>query len=553
MKNILIKTLTCLLAFTVLSACDDILDENNPSNITDDNYFDEENVGELVIATYEGLRDVYKTYTNFTGTDLYTSEAQLFEISALNEYVDINSTMANALWTRSYRVISRANIAIERFNQVQFSNESQKAMGIAEAKALRALGYFKLVQQYGGVPLILDEVTSIRIDYSRATEEAVYTQIITDLNEAIPNLDADAEVGRMTPRAAKHLLAQVYLTRGYLSFGSATDFTEAANLAEEVIGGYDIRTQSFEEVFSLDNQQNPEILFSVQYERTSNVGDYSNTKHGLVMFSVDQLPGISRGNAYGASTGGGMPTDYFYNLFAENDTREAATFHRVLFADQDDEYVVLDENGQAIESIQYAVGDTVILFPKTALSLEEIATRNYYVYNPGWYYKNDTDIPAEIPGYKFNFVTNQFAVYPIFKKFDDTGIDAGENGSRDTYVFRVAETHLIAAEAYLQAGNQASALQHINIVRERATGEATFYTGTLTIDNILEERALELAGEDDRWNVLKRTGTLETRINLYNPHVQDHGEFNANVHLLRPIPESEILLSDGSLVQNTGY
>ena len=101
-------------------------------------------------------------------------------------------------------------------------------------------------------------------------------------------------------------------------------------------------------------------------------------------------------------------------------------------------------------------------------------------------------------------------------------------------MFRVAESHLIAAEAYLGAGNPAMAVSHMNIVRERAT-------------------ALELAGETNRWNELKRTGKLEERMKLYNPHVIDHGSFDPSVHLLRPIPATEIILSDNNIEQNPGY
>ena len=119
-------------------------------------------------------------------------------------------------------------------------------------------------------------------------------------------------------------------------------------------------------------------------------------------------------------------------------------------------------------------------------------------------------------------------------------------------MFRVAGTHLIAAEAYLAAGNTSSALTHINIVRERATGVANEYT-SITVDDILDERALELAGESNRWAVLKRTGKLQERIELHNPQVVDHGSFNAATHLLRPIPDIEIQLSDGSLDQNDNY
>jgi hypothetical protein len=62
-----------------------------------------------------------------------------------------------------------------------------------------------------------------------------------------------------------------------------------------------------------------------------------------------------------------------------------------------------------------------------------------------------------------------------------------------------------------------------------------------------------LAGESNRWAVLKRTGKLEERINLYNPSVIDHGAFDANIHLLRPIPTSELTFSPDTMTQNPGY
>ena len=151
--------------------------------------------------------------------------------------------------------------------------------------------------------------------------------------------------------------------------------------------------------------------------------------------------------------------------------------------------------------------------------------------------------------YSSNILRNNF---PIFEKFDDTVFDEIVGGARDTFVFRVAGTHLLAAEAHLGAGNTGQALFHINRVRERATGVADELT-TIDIDVILDERARELAGETNRWAVLKRTGKLEERINLYNPQVIDHGAFDSSIHLLRPIPGVEIQLSSGTLLQNPGY
>lgn len=218
-----------------LTACDSYLEEENLSNLTDETYFNERNADELVVATYRQLRDVYRDYTGmFYGTDIYTSMGEIFSTNSENEYVNINSSWGGSLWNNNYTLISRANVTINRYeNQIEWSEgyQNERNQGIAQVKVLRALGYYNLVQQYGGVPLILDEVEEIRYDYARASEQEVFTQIITDIEDAIPDLEASPEFGRISVRAAQHILADVYLSRGYKSYAGANDFETAASLA----------------------------------------------------------------------------------------------------------------------------------------------------------------------------------------------------------------------------------------------------------------------------------------------------------------------------------
>ena len=75
----------------------------------------------------------------------------------------------------------------------------------------------------------------------------------------------------------------------------------------------------------------------------------------------------------------------------------------------------------------------------------------------------------------------------------------------------------------------------------------------VNIDLILDEYARELAGETFRWFELKRTGKLSERVVANNPHVALHNTSIDSHYLLRPIPNSEILLTNGSLEQNPGY
>ncbi|SFC80184.1 RagB/SusD family nutrient uptake outer membrane protein [Algibacter pectinivorans] len=533
---------------TSFVACDSYLEEENKSAVTAENYYTSDNAIELVNAVYTAVREPYTFYSEaFFGTDIFTQNGQLFSINNLNEYTNIASADGAGPWYSNYSVVSAANIAINRYeNQISWEPAlvGQRDLGIAQAKALRALAYFNLVQQYGGVVIYLDEVSEIRYDYARSSEEETFNQIIKDLEDAIPVLETTpAEFGRFSRRAAQHLLADVYLTKGYTNFGTTQDFETAAQLAETAIGSYDIRSQSYAQVFDFDNQINPEVLFSIQYG-SEGVNNRSNDKNGIFMNVAHNYAGISRtANPYGEPSFLGMPTDFFYSLFEDNDSRDEVTLHRVLYATVNSS---ISENG--VENI--TVGDTVVYYPKTALPQTELQDKlnRYWVFQPSDY---GFDVADNVSGALYQYSNNLNNVnFPIFAKFDERAQDG--NGYRDVFVFRLAETHLIAAEAYLGADNVTAALPHINRVRERATGVQNHYTN-LTIDDILNERALELAGESNRWNVLKRTGKLQERVLMYNPHFIDHGSFDPEKHTVRPIPSQEIELSDGSLEQNPKY
>ena len=124
-------------------------------------------------------------------------------------------------------------------------------------------------------------------------------------------------------------------------------------------------------------------------------------------------------------------------------------------------------------------------------------------------------------------------------------------GFRDAVIFRSGETRLIAAEAYFNDGNATSAATHINALRNRA-GLGNIAPGNIDIDLILDESAKELAGEVSRWMELKRTGKLLERALAHNPHVALNNAIR-EFHLFRPIPQTEIDLTNGALTQNDNY
>ena len=131
--------------------------------------------------------------------------------------------------------------------------------------------------------------------------------------------------------------------------------------------------------------------------------------------------------------------------------------------------------------------------------------------------------------------------YPCIKKFLDDQYNETyptyDISYRDIMVLRLAEMYLIKAEAELATGGDA--LKTINQLRaaRAITGKDNSISGTVTIETILKERALELCGEYQRWFDLKRTHTLIDHVKKYN--AQASGNI-ALKHYYRPIPLSEL-------------
>ncbi len=535
MKYIKHITLLVLLATGALAtSCDSYLEEENNSSLTIESASsDPETFNQLVASVYERSREFTTHYTSDLyyaledlGTDIVTRGGAIQGTNDLNDYVNLNSfNWAVAVyWSNQYSIISAANIAIDNAENILDVSDAEKALGIGEAKFFRAWAYFKLVENYGGVPIVLNEITTAEIEYTRASEEEVYTLIVQDLQDALDAVNETPDAfGRVYKDVVRHLLSKVLLTRGYKSFGASSDFTDAAALAETVIGNHPL-VSSFAELTSIDNQRNSEVVFSYLFGSNSVSRGWGNSRHMKYKFRYYDYPGLSR-TVQGL---GHMPTPFYYSLFADDDERAEATYSRVIYATEDD--------------VNIAVGDTAIYFPKTAWTQAEIDAKPYKVINPETYFQSDGITTVH---------------YPIFNKFDDPNVpftqpDQSSQGERDMVVMRSGEAYLIAAEAYLASDNTTDAAQRLTTLRTRAGLITPVDPGDVNLDFILDERARELGGEVNRWMDLKRTGKLIERTLAHNPHAALNNALTVK-HLLRPIPQSEIDNSAGSITQNPNY
>jgi len=171
--------------------------------------------------------------------------------------VEPNNIQSEDYYESMYSVIFRANNILNFIEVADPANQSRYA---AEAKFLRAFAYFKLVRLYADVPLATDVVLPDDNEtlFTRVAVARIYEQIVSDLQEAVDNLD-NTYKSRASKAGAQGLLAKVYLSQPSPNYSAA----EQLCLAIVTSGDFSLE-ENFTDVFY--NELNDEILFAIQYE-----------------------------------------------------------------------------------------------------------------------------------------------------------------------------------------------------------------------------------------------------------------------------------------------
>lgn len=607
-RNIIAQAL--LLSVFAVTGCSGFLDEKNlASQSAEDFYATKDGYESLMSGAYNTLKSVYNSTNYYSlaqlGTDLSThnngnTTNQLNQYTP--DYLSDNGTVFNQ-WKALYEALKNVNAVIGRADAVITKEQDPRdgmdkdlvAQHVAEAKFLRALYLFEIVRNWGQAPLILDEPTSASTEGTLDSGDAFYTQILADLNDVIasslPWKQPAANYGRVSKAAAKHLRALVYLTRAYQSYGQSSDFSNALADAEDVIknSGHKL-LDDFAMVHRQANEENDEIIFPVNFSAGSGWNNNIWSEFYLFVYR-EGWNDIGFSGLYRNDWATVMPTKYAYLLFDwKKDHRAEVTFMSPFNGDPATSIEGEDTGKNWLEStkgIQVPVGDPVIYFPLpveadykqyTAAEKEASASNGlfYYNYPKGSLaeksYKDAGTDDYYITGYQ-SMNSSSRAWLPVWKFKDHNTIYQSSGtvgqGMRDIYLFRLAETYLIAAEAAVGAKDNGKALTYINAVRSRAAHGAQesgleLYSGTVTVDDVLDERALELFGEAPRWNDLTRTGKLAERVLEYNWDVNNitggliktqlSSSTNAK-YSLRPIPKAWLasLTNGDELGNNPGW
>lgn len=552
-----------------MTSCSDFLDASNKSNVTDKQTFaTKEGFNSLVNDAYQHLQNVYAaplfTSCFSAGTDMYADGRNKMN-EALNTYEILTPENEDItdLYTYLYSGIRAAN-SVSYYAQTAQVDEKTKGQLVGEARVLAAYEYYLLVNNFGGVPIMKGFLTTAGTGYPKSSAEDVYAYIISELEDVIGNNVLQASTatkggGRISQETAKAILAKTYLSAAW-DLNKQEYFSKAATLADEVIAGRKLTTP-FAELWKADGSgdDNEEFLWDVEYD----LATANNTTSGGTEWSGYYCNYLGGGeDPVKATTSSYVPTLYALHCFKKGDQRYDATFMKEL----------PDMNkGNAAGTgywTWYKNGESLVGKPVTRYYSAWYETDADF---DSWKAKDPTNrtntyrIPMDsqtkeaqnMNGKDMEYYDNQQLVYGSSpcKKFDDSQTASNQKNTcyRDIHIITLPEMYLVAAEAYLKAGDNPKALARLNEVHQRAGLSAL--TGTITIDDILDENACENFGNEARWMDLRRTQTLVTRCTKYNHEMGDKAAQYIGKKLLRPIPQAAIDANDQLTLadQNPGY
>jgi hypothetical protein len=385
-----------------------------------------------------------------------------------------NTALANTQWDNLYIGVGDANLLIENATASASTSDDIKKVALGEGYFFRAYSYLRLVSQYGGVPLKTAPSTTVDLEFTRATPEEVYAQIIDDFTQAYNLLPAAGSPAKITKYAAAHYLAKAYLSRASEINDSWNSSTKAADLAaiiplcDEVIAKFPLTTD-FASLWHYTgpdgtNEQQPELILSAQF--TADVStNGTNTQHLYFTSRYDDLSQMQR-DITGDRPYSRLRTSYYmYRIYdMVNDSRFWKSFRTKSRLNKASGGYY--ENGDlGIIYIINQPGDTrfsdyklnnVVVDNSTGKTIPNA----YVAYPSGTTADGAMNIDVRFPS--------------LSKHLDGSRIALNEvRGLRDMNLARSAETYLIAAEARIRLanlgnGSYTDALPYINAVRTRA-------------------------------------------------------------------------------------
>ncbi|WP_418892546.1 RagB/SusD family nutrient uptake outer membrane protein [Limibacterium fermenti] len=577
MKKIYILGVLASLLIVLFTGCYD-LDRFPQDKLSSSTFWNTEDQAEQSInACYVAMRQT-QTFSQLFGMDCvsdigfgYDSQGYL---SISNGTFTSTSNYASDRWKQSYEGVFRTNNAIRNVTEMEISEESKNQI-IGQAKFLRGLFYFFLMQHFGGVPLY-DETTDYNKDYMellkpRNTEEETRAFILKDLSDAISSLPvkwAQTDYGRATKGAAYALRGKVYLYNKQYDL-AAKDFEEIVLDPGKKGYGYELYPD-YADLFTQKGHRSNEMIFSIQtyFQVGYNLGmpyaHYMGSNACIGTSWNNVMPSVGLVDSYECKDGRPFNWNDFIPGYNENTEIREQTLK-----------ATLTEDLTSVKTYPKYYKELLAMYEQRDPRMKEtiILPYTYYqgyvggknklcefVYATG---VNTVNGFIVINRYKNNYLY-------LYRKFVPEG-DMGISGlSRDNIpidfpLIRYADVLLMLAECYNEQGQLDDAVKYINKVRQRpSVNMPEINSGSVWLEartkdavfnRIMHERAVEFPAEGlryydiRRWEVAKKIMNGDVADALGN-HIY-YTKFEDKDYLW-PIPGSEID-KNPKLIQNPGW
>lgn len=499
-------------------------------------------------------------------------------------------------WEGWYNVIKYANMIIGRMADSEISDEDVRNALLGKAYFYRSRAYYRLTHQFGDVPLILDEVKSPKLDFYTYTRESILRKMKEDMDAYAGFIPEEASHGTANKDAAYHLLTKINLALG--------EFDDAVESATVVIEGgiHELMTERFGEfkrdekltegfrAYTNGGEVDLDVIWDLHWYENITASDNKE-----VLFAViDQL------NIEGNDDALVPEWNILYRSGMRNMRNCTPAWSR--------SGIILTPTGVPGMMAGYDDLDMYLTLGEGEGYLRGSNWMNYGIWDdpkdlrhkqPNWWrmtdlvYNNMSLLSSEDSVYygKHLSIENRpegidsiRCWAPFFNKFlneDDRSMPNGIN--QDWYVYRIAETYLLRAEAYFWKDQPGLAADDINMVRTRANCDP-IGASDIDLGRILDERAKELYMEEPRKCELTRMSYLlvstgkqyngksynmddfstsnffyDRVIEKNNFYRDEIPEFLAShtispYHILWPIPANAIIANTlGHINQNEGY
>lgn len=595
MKNIQYKVsrwpLVLLAAFCSLAGCKkSFLSPNPMSFYTPDVAFKTPDALMSVLANCEvDMRYEYFSYIAPLITEMIFSDEAVFGKTdgaspaqnmnlSITPDAQLNDGSYNRIgwyWDQSYIDIKDANSVLAHIDEPTYESDAQKNAIKGAAYFFRAYRYYYLCNQFGDVPWVGKEIEGPKLDFYSTKREVILQQIKQDLDSASDWVPDNVDKGDVTKGAVLQLLTQVNLALG--------DFDDAIASASRIINGgvYHLMTARFG-----SDEDDPTKNVTWDLHRPENKS-LSENKEAL-MLTIDRYN--TTGNYSGGSN---LMYAHVSNWYASINTPNG---NKGTSDAQGIEYDQSTKFGRGAAQCRGTWYSTHEIWsddpgdyrhtPGNWVTMEDLVYNNPSLKGKDPYYGKHLQLYSDQGKILCSDTIRSWFQWPAYKFYiPDKEHVKWQGGHTDWYVYRLAGTYLLRAEAYVWKGDLADAAADINVVRARANA-APIDPSQITIATILDERARELYFEEHRKSELTRIAFLfaQTGKTAYNgktykldnfsddnfwyDRIMEKTEFyNKGVktnygnefkispyHVLWPVPSHVINAnSQGVINQNKGY